>query len=365
MAEPFLSLGRQDRLEGLEAARAVTGRPTHLLEKDIWIVWTLSALFESGLGAALTLKGGTSLSKVFKVIDRFSESIGLAYDIYSLAGDIASHSDARPSPRSDTDRWAATVDERLPNWIESKVVPALEFALARDRLAAYLEIVGAHRDKLRLAYPAIGQETTYAVPSILLEFNIRLASDPHQVMPVSCEIDGQLPGVSFPHAYPRVARISQTFWDKAIVAHAYCKKGQLQDDRLARHWYDLAALARSEFLAPSVLDRDAAQSAVRRTTFSDGRDGAGIPVDYACALSGHLQIVPDGPALSALATDYAAMAEDQLLISDAPGFEALMRTCRQVETLANKAAIQASQDTPTAKPPLAPRSRRAAQRNPG
>ena len=47
--------------------------PTHLLEKDVWVVWTLGALFDSPLAADLTFKGGTSLSKAYKVINRFSE----------------------------------------------------------------------------------------------------------------------------------------------------------------------------------------------------------------------------------------------------------------------------------------------------
>lgn len=59
--------------------RARTGRPTHLLEKDLWVVLTLRALFDSPLSADLTFKGGTSLSKVFNIINRFSEDIDLTY----------------------------------------------------------------------------------------------------------------------------------------------------------------------------------------------------------------------------------------------------------------------------------------------
>ncbi|OGQ78224.1 MAG: hypothetical protein A2289_04400 [Deltaproteobacteria bacterium RIFOXYA12_FULL_58_15] len=74
MVERFFDLDAHDRTEVLELAAARSGRPAHLLEKDAWVVWILSALFESPLGAALTFKGGTSLSKVYRVIDRFSDS---------------------------------------------------------------------------------------------------------------------------------------------------------------------------------------------------------------------------------------------------------------------------------------------------
>ena len=79
MAESYFALGAEDQGEILEQARAKTGRPTHLLEKDVWVVWTLGALFKSPLAADLTFKGGTSLSKVYKIIDRFSEDIDLTY----------------------------------------------------------------------------------------------------------------------------------------------------------------------------------------------------------------------------------------------------------------------------------------------
>ena len=77
MAEYFFALSQDDQREALEQVRAETGRPTHLLEKDVWVVWTLRALFESPLAADLTFKGGTSLSKVYKIIDRFSEDVDL------------------------------------------------------------------------------------------------------------------------------------------------------------------------------------------------------------------------------------------------------------------------------------------------
>jgi predicted nucleotidyltransferase component of viral defense system len=77
VAEPYFSLSEEDRAEVLELGRERTGRPAHLLEKDVWVVWTLGALFGSPVGADLTFKGGTSLSKAYRIIDRFSEDLDL------------------------------------------------------------------------------------------------------------------------------------------------------------------------------------------------------------------------------------------------------------------------------------------------
>ena len=80
MPETYFSLSTADQAELLDTASSRSGRPAHLLEKDVWVVWTLSCLFSSPLADRLTFKGGTSLSKAYNVIDRFSEDIDLAID---------------------------------------------------------------------------------------------------------------------------------------------------------------------------------------------------------------------------------------------------------------------------------------------
>ena len=68
MAESFFAQREADRREVLEVARERTGRPTHLLEKDAWVVWVLAAVFESPAADHLTFKGGTSLSKAYRMV---------------------------------------------------------------------------------------------------------------------------------------------------------------------------------------------------------------------------------------------------------------------------------------------------------
>jgi len=120
VTEKFLGLSRKDQGEVLEMARAQTGRPTHLLEKDVWVVWTLAALFNSGshLAHDLTFKGGTSLSKAYKVIDRFSEDIDLTYDIRKLIVDLVGD-DVLPRTRSQANKWTKAVRDRLPDGMSS------------------------------------------------------------------------------------------------------------------------------------------------------------------------------------------------------------------------------------------------------
>jgi len=101
MTKSFLELSASDRQEALQVAASASGRPMHILEKDVWVVWTLSALFSAPFGKDLVFKGGTSLSKAFKAIQRFSEDIDVTYDIRAIAADLVGDAhDAHPKSKS-------------------------------------------------------------------------------------------------------------------------------------------------------------------------------------------------------------------------------------------------------------------------
>ena len=75
MPERYLDLGFEDRREVLDVAASALGRPSYLIEKDIWVVWAVETLFASSFGTHLVFKGGTSLSKAYRAIRRYSEDI--------------------------------------------------------------------------------------------------------------------------------------------------------------------------------------------------------------------------------------------------------------------------------------------------
>ncbi len=77
----FFHLSTAERLEALDVAADTSGRLPHLLEKDIWVVWSLQHLFAGPYAEHLVFKGGTSLSKAYGIIRRFSEDVDLTYDI--------------------------------------------------------------------------------------------------------------------------------------------------------------------------------------------------------------------------------------------------------------------------------------------
>ncbi|RFO98016.1 hypothetical protein DIC66_04635 [Rhodoferax lacus] len=341
MTEAYFALSRLDQREVLEQVRAKTGRPTHLLEKDAWVVWALGALFDSPLTADLTFKGGTSLSKAYKIIDRFSEDIDLTLDIRKLLSDLVTGDESLPANRSQANKWTKAVRDRLPEWITTGVRPVLEAALAREGMDAKLQIDGPENDKLQLYYPAIKQGTGYVSPVVTLEFGARATGEPHQQLPVACDMEGHVEGVSFPTALPVVMSVTRTFWEKATAAHVYCAQGRIRSERYARHWHDLAAIGRSAFMGDAASDRVVSKAvAEHKSFFFVEKDASGRAIDYLSAATGHLKIVPEGQALEALARDYANMLADAVMVGNALPFNQLMQACNEIEGQVNRAMCQ-------------------------
>jgi hypothetical protein len=336
MPESWFELSLADQSEALQVAAARSGRPAHLLEKDIWVVWTLSAIYASSLGDTLTFKGGTSLSKVYKVIDRFSEDIDLTYDIRELVPDLLRDGNPIPASASQEKKVTSAVRNRLPHWIEQNVRPVIEQALVACGQQAELSLAGNSSDKLIITYPAIKKGTGYAAPAIQLEFGARATGEPHQRHHVACDIAPLIDGVAFPTAQPLVMAAERTFWEKATAAHVYCLQGRLRGDRYSRHWYDLAALAKTTHFESAARDHELArQVAEHKSMFFTEKDANGDKIDYFRATSGQLQLIPQGPSFDALAQDYTAMLEDGLLAIDQPSFEVVMANCETIQDKVN------------------------------
>ena len=335
MADHYLDLETDVRREALEFAASESGRPAYLLEKDIWVVWTLRTLFGAPVGASLVFKGGTSLSKAYGVIRRFSEDVDLTYDIRDIVPDLIGNSaEPLPANRSQEKRWSAEIRRRLAEWTRNTAAPYLAEALGAVEPGGTVRIDDAD---LFVRYAPLNEGTAYVRPEVKLEFGARSTGEPSARMPVICDAAALVPGVEFPEAEPRVMQIERTFWEKATAAHVYCLQHRLRGARFARHWHDLARLGATGHVDSAVADREIAEAvAAHKTVFFREKDVSGNWVDYEAAVSGRLELVPTGPSLAALADDYTRMVDDGLLLDDAEPFDALMHCCQAIANRANQ-----------------------------
>jgi len=337
MSEPasYFLLSNQDKVDALETAASILGRPSDLLEKDIWVVWTLGALFESDIGDHLVFKGGTSLSKAYKAIDRFSEDVDLTYDIRQIIPDLIKDPEKPyPPSRSQAQKWTEAVRERLSNWVKETVLPILENEIENEALPASLRDEG---DKIYLDYAAVRSGTGYVRPSVLLEFGARSTGEPAERHEVCCDISDALPDLRTPTANPRVMSAQRTFWEKATAIHAYCLRGEFRGgDRYARHWFDLDCLDLIGIAQDAIDDRPLARDVAKhKQHFFREKSQSGEVIDYSAAVMGQLCLVPKGEAFEALEHDYSKMLDAGLLRQDAVEFGELIARLERLQNRAN------------------------------
>jgi hypothetical protein len=335
MSDLFLRLSAADRREALGVAATKSGRPVHLLEKDIWVVWTLDVLFGAPFANKLVFKGGTSLSKAYGVIRRFSEDIDVTYDIRAFAPDLVGDApEALPPTRSQEKRWTREIRVRLSEWVSHQALPLIADALSKQSLPAR---ASAENDKIYVEYEPLTTGSGYVRPTIIVEFGARSTGEPYEIRPVSCDAAYHLAGVIFPTAKPRVMRAERTFWEKATAIHVFCAQGEFRgSERFARHWYDVAKLDEAGFADAAIADRELADAVARhKAMFFAEKDTRGAVIDYPAAVAGALQLVPTGAALTALSSDYARMVEDGLLFDEAETFERVLDRCRSIQKKAN------------------------------
>jgi hypothetical protein len=191
MPDPFFDLSSKDKYDALQVAASRSGRSAHLLEKDIWVVWTLSALFDAPFAPHLVFKGGTSLSKGYQAIERFSEDVDVTYDIRAIVPDLVpANGDGLPPSRSQEQRWSKVIRERLEVWVRDTVSPVLIERLQDERITAR---VTAQADIVQIEYEPQAEGSGYVRPVVLLEFGARSTGEPFERRSVTCDAAAHLP----------------------------------------------------------------------------------------------------------------------------------------------------------------------------
>ncbi len=306
MADAFLSLPAAERRDILETAAARSGRPAVILEKDIWICWTLRVLFSIPDAHPMAFKGGTSLSKIYGVIDRFSEDVDITLDYRALAEGFDPF--APGVSRSKIRRFSDRLKTRVAGYTRQVVGPALGAAAERlsltDHCAVHIDEDG---ECVRFAYPsAIERPVGYLATEVLLEFGGRNVIDPNERHEIAPDIATMIDGLEFPGATVTVLSPARTFWEKATLIHVECHRRRLAagPERLSRHWFDLACLARHDTGRAALANRALLEDVVRikRVFFNASY------AHYDHCLDGRFRLVPDADQLAGVVFRFSSIA---------------------------------------------------------
>lgn len=333
MAEPFLSLSASERGDILRTAAANSARSAVVLEKDIWVCWVLQVLFSITNPHPMAFKGGTSLSKVYGIIDRFSEDVDVTLDYRHFHDDFDPFAD--DASRTQVRRFSERLEEHVERYANDVVAPALNGAAERltpnGRCAVHVCEDG---ETIRLAYPSAVEEEAYIRSEVLLEFGGRNVIDPNERHAIAPDMASLMPELDYPAATVTVLSPVRTFWEKATLIHVECHRRRLADrpNRLSRHWFDLACLASHDVGRSALADRRLLAEVVRHKEvfFHAGY------ANYDRCLDGQLRLVPDNDQLLALQSDYDAMRSARIVGDDAPEFDHLMFEISDIQAKINR-----------------------------
>jgi len=209
-----------------------------IVEKDFWVCWVLMKLFANPeLSSKILFKGGTSLSKIFHAIERFSEDIDLVLDWRVLTRDDAE----QKRSRTQQDKWNKNLVVKANDYIESDLLNYVRMSVGEFCRADVDEKDG---EVINIHYPGVFDDQ-YLRPEIRLEIGPLASWIPHDqydIVPYAAE--------AFPHVFSlpkcrvHAIKVERTFWEKTVILHkeAFRSIDSVQPLRHSRHYYDLAKM---------------------------------------------------------------------------------------------------------------------------
>lgn len=326
-----------ERKDALQEAANIRDLTEIILEKDFWVCWTLrqiTALHQ--LGDHLTFKGGTSLSKAYGLIDRFSEDIDLT--IERSAPYLRDGKDPMENgiSNNERERRIEALRENAQRFVRELALPALDAALqkalgGKDGWKIELDPEDKDQQTILFWFPRVFEysENSYILPRIKLEFGARGEIEPRETRTITPYVAQSFPQLfSVTEVSVSTLSVDRTFWEKVTILHAL-HHGANMRDRVARHYYDTYQIAKAGIAASAVKNPALLEQVVRNKSlmFRDAK------ASYETAKIGSLKLVPEPENLEKLKKDYADMEE--MFMSDAPSFEEILQSLKELESLLN------------------------------
>lgn len=353
--ETFLALP-EDRKQRIyeETSQELGLQKPLIVEKDFWVCWVLHQLFSAEeLREHLTFKGGTSLSKAYSVIDRFSEDIDLTIgknapfliDVADpMEGGISGKERGRRIDSLKANAQSFVTEFAFPV-LEQKIKDTLgyygEWNLTLDEgdndkqtiLFHYPKVMNYKRALTRLGLsgaPMAENRDGYIKPIVKLEFGARGEIEPSASRTVTPYVAESFPELfKAPASNVHVLAIERTFWEKVTILHALYH-GKKMRDRMSRHYYDTYMLVQKGVADATLNDHELLARVVHNKSlmFKDNK------ASYETAVPGSLRLVPDKEKQAELKQDYQAMNE--MFMTDVQPFEEIVDTLAKLEARLNQ-----------------------------
>mmetsp|Transcript_29579 Transcript_29579/g.58343 ORF Transcript_29579/g.58343 Transcript_29579/m.58343 type:complete len:336 (+) Transcript_29579:759-1766(+) len=325
----------EQRDEAFQEAAAQLGMSKAIIEKDFWVCWSLKQLFAlPSFRDHMIFKGGTSLSKAYDVIHRFSEDVDLSLDRAQLGFE----GDRDPENPELSGGKRKSLLQELQEDAEAEVSGPL-LAETKAAFDASLDqgfsvtVDPGDAQTLLFAYPSLSDSVGgYVKPIVRFEFGARGVHLPAEVREISPYVHQAFPDLLGSGGVDvKVLGVERTFWEKATILHMLFHQDSTKPlaDRMSRHYYDMAQLIGHEAKMRAVGRLDLlGQVAHHKSVFFKA-----AWAKYEDAKPGSLRLMPNEELTAALRRDYSGMRE--MIIGDAPGFDDILGAIEAFEAEIN------------------------------
>lgn len=343
----FLDATPQDRRDVFLSAAARLGTPEQNVEKDFWVTWTLDVLF-NGLPVGhprFLFKGGTSLSKAYGLISRFSEDIDITVFREDL-GQAASVSELENMSRKKREARLDAIKDACREYIQQTLAKQFtdiaQETLAHSNIEPNAPSVAVDPDdpdgqSLLFWYPtATTGHGDYIRPAVKIESGAKSALDPHEELNIVPYISEEVPPLQLAAGGVTTVFAERTFWDKIVILHGvrnwFEKRGVLrgQGQRVSRHYYDVHRIFQSALGARAVADRDLGADCVAHARMFFNSPDLGLDR----AVPGTFSLSATDAMFGELRRDYVRMTG--MIIGVPPDFDEVMASVAALEDELNR-----------------------------
>jgi predicted nucleotidyltransferase component of viral defense system len=302
------------------------------VEKDLWLCWVLGEIFK--MPFKMAFKGGTSLSKVYQLISRFSEDIDITLDYRNFI----SESEVNNATRSQLKKKSLILKSALEKTILEYIIPALKESVRNKFQEKEVDInLDDDGEKLYFYYPSLFvDENNYYRDHLLIEFGVRNVSEPSEGHAIKSLLSTFLDDATLALPEAKVETLSpiRTFWEKATLMHVECHRNRFLEDpsRLSRHWYDLYMLGNSWVFDEAILNKQILESVVlhKKAFFNASY------AHYDDCLSGRFRLVPEEIGQNQLEVDYKKMKDAGMFLEEPPAFKDMITWLQALEVKLSK-----------------------------
>ena len=338
--DEFAKLPSDERRLYFEQAAAQLGMSAQIIEKDFWVCWSLRRLFSlDEFRNHLTFKGGTTLSKVYRVIERFSEDIDVAIE-RSFLGFGGDNEPEKGRSGKEKQRRIDRLKEACQAAVADRLQPQLQetiTAVLGDDGGWNLSIDSKDPDQQSLLFhypPAIkGSLSPYFAASVKIDLGARSDHFPVENATVTPYLSDVIPeSLSNSQTSVRVLTAARTFWEKVTILHMlhHQPEGKKIAPRMSRHYYDVFQLSQScvRQQALDAMDLLERVAEFKRVFFQAAW------AKYDDARSGTLRLIPAEQIIGPLTRDYAEM--QPMFFSSPPPFEQILGHLPELENRINE-----------------------------